>query len=471
MKKIFFNKYFIFIFSFLLMFFYLMPLPDLFYGSGDAHETWGVIKTFFSSDKYTSYVMYKGLYAFVPGVICYQLSNILNISFVLIMKVFHSLGFAYIASVGIPYIIRYLFKYDIKVWQKYLFIVMLFILENSLFVFISVDFMSLALLVMCINSLIKITNNLNINKAYYLYSGFIIGICTCLSGQFLLSALILAIYFVYLIVKRFDRKKIVLILVLFFTGFIFATGLNKVYVKTVVEPARNNGAWIPDGSFWLKFNFTSSMLITNYPMELKDNLGGTIILNEKLNVNDISSGAVLYDTPDMIKMVLRYPVIFFVRWSERFLLGILNDRYNSYPIGTIFKPIMQTFIMVTLLFVSLLLAKRNTKKVKDLLSFKNIIILCFIFSALVPCVFHVENRYFFGFRTFIIAIFCLSDFLPNLIKKLENDIKNFKFKNLVNYKINHTFVEYIIFVIVVCMLYIAIYQSAGANISMTYEIF
>lgn len=135
------SNYLLFIISFTIMLASIWNV-DLIDISVDASETWKVVKTFFSSDSYGSYVMYKGIYAFIPSIISYQFSLLFSVSEYLILKIFNALSFAYII-LGISKLIEYLFQCKVKVWQKYLFLVIFYLLEKSVFYFLSVDFMSI----------------------------------------------------------------------------------------------------------------------------------------------------------------------------------------------------------------------------------------------------------------------------------------------------------------------------------------
>lgn len=470
-KKIITNKYFIFFFAFVIMFICLLPLKDLFLGSMDSEETWGVVKTFFADDKYASYVMYKGLYAFVPGVICYYGGNLLNINPILLMKIFHSLSFAYIATIGLPYIIEYFFKKKILIWQRYLFILVILLLEYNLFAFISVDFISLAILLLCVNAIIKIKVNEKTTIPHYLYLGLILGILGCLSGQYSISALLLMLYSFYLIIKNNKKnlKKCITILIIFLLGFIVTKGLNKLYVLLVVDVLRESGAWIPTGMDWFHTGFTASMGIINSPYLLPDNLGISMITNEGLDLGVVNGGGTLFSTiPEMFNIIIHYPIIFISRWSERLYLGIVNDPYNYFPCYPFFSTFMTLALMGTMIYASLLEFKDKVKTIKDIFTYKILIVITFIFPALVPSMMgHAENRYYFGIRSLIIAVFCMSPFLPNVIGKL----KKLNFKQIKNWKINYSFIFYLIFVSFIILLYIALYQSAGPNTDFTYEIF
>ena len=123
LKMIFSNRIFIFIFAFTIMFLLLLGYKDLYGGSGDANQTWNVVTTFFKKHRTYSYVMYKGIYAFIPGVISYNLGVFFNINQFLFLKIINSLGFAYISTVGIPNLVKKLLnKKEIEIYKYYLFV-------------------------------------------------------------------------------------------------------------------------------------------------------------------------------------------------------------------------------------------------------------------------------------------------------------------------------------------------------------
>ena len=103
------SKCFMFIMATIISFCFIYQY-DLLQGL-DANETWKVIGSFFSNEKYYSYVMYKGLYAFIPGIISYYVGNLLGISTFLILKMMHALSFAYLTTIGIPFLIKNIFNY------------------------------------------------------------------------------------------------------------------------------------------------------------------------------------------------------------------------------------------------------------------------------------------------------------------------------------------------------------------------
>lgn len=474
-KKILLNKYFIFIVAFTIMFIYLLPLSDLTGGTSDAAESINVIKTFFATNKYHSYVMYKGIYAFLPGVLCYNIANCLNISWLLLMKIFHSLGFAYISTIGMPYLIEHLFNKKSTIIQKYIFILLFFIMEFENFVYISVDFCSAALLILCINSIIKIISEKETKLKRIIITGLLLGICTCLSGQFLPSAVVLIIYFLYLIIKKniYNKKTIiVLFLFLFIFSLLITKGIDKLYEAKVITPYRESGNWLPTGSEWISSGFTANMLIVNYPRMLPDNLGLGLIQKENIDYDRAYRGeAIFHSKRDMISMILKYPALFCIRWTERLYLGLINDNSNY-----VVKPrpgslLLNIIFMTTVVYAFWLECKNKFKKISNIFSFDMLIIISFILSALVPSIGHVENRYYLAMRTLILGVFCLSPYLPRVVNSIRDFFKKYKNETILNYKINYNVVTYFIFVVLSVLIYAALYQNFEPNTFFMYNIF
>lgn len=450
------SKYFAFLLAFLLMFFTVKNI-NLLSDSGDASETWKVIKTFFSKNHYYSYVMYKGIYAFIPGVISLYISKIIHVSEFCILNILNSFIFAYITVYGLPYLINYLFKNKKQsIIQVYLLIIFYYFLERSVYYFLSVDTISCALFIIMTNSCIRNINN-NFNKFLKLfYLGLLIGINLCLSGQFTISTYIILIYLIIVIIKNFKEniKKIIQILLILFLGLFITKGINEFYMRSIVYPAKDSGVWLPSGQEWIKAGYSSNILTINYPKSVPDYLSMNIVKSEDEKLlNKIIEGQFVFDTPEYIKMIIKNPVRFIVRWSERLFLGMVNDPINVY--GKLFyNNTIILEIMLMLIYSFWNIFKKTFKKFSDLLSFKFFILVAVIFSALVPSFGHVENRYYLLSRTVIIGSFFLSPTL-NVI------FKNLKSKKIISNSINYNIINCLIFMLLGTIIYYAIYQSIG----------
>ncbi len=432
--------------------------------SGDALETWKVAKTFFADDKHYSYVMYKGLYAFIPTVIDYLISTALNIPPLYIFKAFNALCFGYVAIYGIPFLVEAIHpNKKVTVWQRYLLLSLLLIFEYNINYTISVDMPSCTLFFMLCNSVIKVTRNNNLHWYNYLVLGLLFGINMCHSGQFAISTVIVvAACIIGLSYKHFKqygipriKKHIPLIasVVFIFLGFIIARLPNELYMDLVVWTAKDAGAWIPTGGEWIINGLSQNLLIINYPESLPDYLSMGMLTSEQLE--SVNAGAAIFSYSDYFKLVLQHPFEFIVRWSQRMFLGMFNDPDNTMFI-TVKHFNIYLISMAVIIYGFYDQFKARFKKYKDFISVEMAIYIGFLFSALVPSFGHVENRYFFTARCLVFGVFALSPFLNETVNSIKQKIKQ-KTIEPVNYK----FWGCVIFVLLSLIIYYAIYQSAG----------
>ncbi|MBR3660489.1 MAG: hypothetical protein IKN63_01105 [Bacilli bacterium] len=420
--------------------------------SGDASETIKVVESFFGKNIYCSYIMYKGIYAFLPGIACYFLSKITGVSMYFFWKILKSLAFAYLATIGVPFLFEKIFKNPVKVWQKYLFAIVLFILERCVFYLISVDLTSCLFLVLALNQTIKLSEKYS-HKLCFI-TGLIFGIETGLSGQFSISVYILIIYLLIQLIKktRKNLKKMGLVVIIFALGFCITKSADIAFEKLVVNNFRENGEWLPTKSDWFNHGLSFHMTFITYPANLEDKLSLAIAKNDNEDYyNFIVNGSDIYTLRHYVKMIIKHPVSFVIRWTERLFLGLVNDPINSFGIksGPIYFVVS---FMGVCLYSLIYYLKKYTKKLKDLLSFPAFVLYSVLFSAFVPSFGHVENRYYFSARVILIGVLLLSPLLPNYLKKFKD--KKVKFTN-----INMDFITCLIFVIICLVAYCALYQN------------
>lgn len=454
-KKIINSKYFLFLIMSILTFIYLFN-KDLVFGSGDAHETVKVAKSFFTDHIYGSYVMYKGVYAFVLECISYRFGLLFNISEFLLLKILKALMFSYIVTLGIPTLINDLFKYKPKKWQIIIFCIITFLLERGTVALISVDLISFFALLVSIN---WINNYLKNDKKYKLFFiGLVLGISSCLSGQYAISTYIMMIYLIVNIIIKHKKTllKMIIALLILIAGFSITKGCDIAFKNIIVENAIKEGYWIPSGKDWTIHGLSYKMTIISYPSGLKDNLGLSLAFKDNYNnYQNLLLGTDVYSFKYYFKMMVKYPIVFIVRWAERLFLGLSADPLNAYPIA--YKTIYPIVIYMGIcMYVFWYYVKNNLKKISQLVNKQSIIFYAFIFSALVPTFGHVENRYYIACRVMLSGILLLSPLITEYIRKLKN--KEIKFKN-----INTDFLTCIIFVVICLTVYCALYQSTGVN--------
>ena len=450
-KKFLSSNYFIFFISFICFVISIYNV-DIILSSGDASDTLKVVKSLLSDNIYGSYVMYKGFYAFLPGLISYIFSNLTGLSIFFLWKIFKSLAFAYIVTIGIPFMFEKIFKIKITAWQKYLFAIFLFILEKATFYLLSVDLTNTVLLILAINQTIKLTEKYSHKLCFV--TGLIYGAGTCLSGQYSISIFILIFYLLIIFIKKFKKnyKKIILVLLILTVGFCITKSVDIVFEKEVVDKCRERGDWIPSKSHWFHHGLSGQMTYITYPPSLEDKLSLAVAkADSEESYNILMNGIDAYSVRHYIKLIINHPIAFVVRWTERLFLGLIND-----PIGVFGMKSAPIWFVIPFmgicLYVLMYYLKKNTKKVKDLFSLPAFILYSILFSALVPSFGHVENRYYFTARIALIGILILSPLIPNYINKIKN--KKVKFTN-----INMELITCIIFVIICLVAYFAIYQN------------
>ena len=455
-KRIVFSKRFMFLLAFTVMFVSLYNI-DFLGGSGDAKETWSVIKTFFSKTPYASYVMYKGIYSFVPGLISYHFGQQFGLDEFLLLKVFNALMYAYLVIYGLPQICNYFFPNKFKGWQYYLLGLVLYILDRQVFYFLSVDVISCFLFVLLINVCIKLKEDKKESLSLIIFGGMLIGLNLAFSGQYSFSAMFIILYYLFIIVKRYRKKlsKMVLCLFVLIGCIAVSKGIDVYYVKTVVNPARENGAWIPNASEWVNYGYSANLLLINYPASLPDNLSmGMVKASNGEAYELIKSGGTYYNLGSYIDLIVSNPVKFIVRWCERLFLGSVNDYQNLFPNYVKHLNSLSLFIMLIFIYISYYLLTTKYKHFKDIFCLDTIILIAFLFTALVPSFSHVENRYYFTVRTLLISFPIMSSLLYDFYKKIKDKKVDFS-------EINYKILGCLLFMLLGTIIYFAIYQSKG----------
>lgn len=459
------------------MAFYLFP-TNLISSSTDAKETWEVVTTFFSSKPYHSYVMYKGFLAFIPNIALYQLSLFFELDPFFFVKLFNSMGFAYITTVGTPYFFSFIFNNKIETYKVYIFTLLIYFGIRVNFSFISVDFPSIMVMLLTINSAIRIKicekSEKRLPFIYYIYTGIIFSMCALFSGQYFPVVICILIFIIFSkIIPMFKKKeisvRICVALVCFVVGFSVINITNDYFIETRVQPIRDAGGWLPTGNEWLIFALTNNMLYakTDPPITLPDNRGKAILLKENANIESIEKGGSSYSFKQNLKLALQYPLDYIMRWLNRLFLGVSVDNNR--------RSITYLFISYTLLFLSLLTLKKKCKRLKSVLNSKLFLILALITPSLVPCLMHVEMRYFMSIQILIAGTALLSDTLWESLSFFKEFIKsitvNRKKTRVVwgELRINYSFISYIIFITLCFMLFATQYELVGPNSAILFD--
>ena len=458
------SNYFIFVVATAVMLAFTMNI-DLTSYSGDAQETWLVAKSFFSGKRYYSYTMYKGVYAFIPSVIDYNLSVFLHIPEMLFLKVTNALSFAYVAVFGIPNLIKALFKLEkVAAVKRYLVVALMVIFERNIIYYISVDMMSCMLFVLLCTAALKATQNTEKLVKNSIIVGVLFGLNCCFSGQFLISAVIVMIAFIiklFVMLKKQEniaaKKRYLNFLMsvgIVAAAYIIARLPNDIYMNLIVYPAKAKGEWIPSGHDWIINGLSANIKIINYPRCLPDKLSMSLLSEEQLSM--IDNGHLLFTIPSYFKLILRNPIVFILRWSERLFLGVYNDPHN-YIYDIAISVTGHICVMAILVFSFYDTLKMIFKKYSDIISLEFAVYIAFLFSALVPTFGHVENRYYFTMRCLIYGTFACTPFLDNAFSSVKSKFKNRKGEGV---KVGYKLYSCILFCLLSLIIYMALYQSA-----------
>ncbi|KTE93853.1 hypothetical protein AT727_02540 [Desulfitobacterium hafniense] len=469
------RKISLFTFAFILMAIYLFPHKDLISASQDAVETWQVVKTFLDPDPYHSYIMYKGFLAIIPNLIFYQLSVLLHFDQFFFLKLFNSFGFAYMVTVGIPYFFSFLFEKKLENYKIYILTIILFFGIRENFSFLSIDVSSIIVLLLTVNSVIRINNaKSRLPMIYYLYTGIIFAMCLSFSGQYLPGAVFAMLFLLFsklipIVKKKQIHFRFIIIVLCFTLGFSVINITNSYFVETRVQPVRDAGEWLPTGEEWLKFALTNNMLMSKHNPYIPDNRGEAILILEGADIHSIELGGGSYGFKEYVKLVFSYPLDFIVRWLNRLFLGISIDNVglkNSEP------HISYLFVSYSLLFLSLLTMIKHCDRVKRFLDIRTFLVFALIIPSLVPCTMHVEMRYFMSIQILIAGTALLSDTLWKPVKDLIKSAKKMKTNTrfqIGEIKISNVFMSYIIFMTLCILLIATQYELMGPDLPILFS--
>ncbi len=472
--RFFLHPYYIsFIVAFFIMANYILPHPDLIRVSSDAQSIWQTIITFHNETITSSYVLYKGFLSVYPYVWLYDLSMLMGLDMFFFIKIYHCLLFAYAAGIGMPYIISKLLSIQLKSYRNIFFVIILFFLFEFTGVFkaLMVDLPSWAFFVMAVSSVLKIEELIfNTPKWFFLFSGLVVGLCLCMSGQFFLAAFLLILFIVILLLSniRESKKKGAALLMLFmlFVGVAIPKAYDIYFEKNIVQPMRERGDWLPTGSEWLMNGMTRFLphyKSFSFP-SIPSNRGEAIIKQQEgENFTEkyefIKAGVDSYTVQEYFQLIKRNPFDFIMIWGTKMFLAISFDN------GT--ARFSHLFVSYSSLFLCFFLIYRRFKTLRDVFKLKSLIPLSFIVSIAAPVFLQIEMRYAISLQGFIIGLALLDDFIWLQIKKNIEIIKQsfktnqFGFFNIT--VIPYTLIFYLIFIIFCFLLYGSLLEISGSE--------
>lgn len=464
-----------FLLAFTIMAIYLNAFDSMVAISGDAASIWQTIKSYYTGKIVPSYVMYKGFLSVFPYVWLYQLSLFFHAGEFFFVKFYHCVLFAYIAAIGFPCLVSKLLHKNVEIWKRVVIILLLFFLWKSNYAFsqIMVDLPSLACFLLLVNSAVRLgEKGLQANKIYFIYTGLLFGLNLCFSGQYTLATICV---FIYVLIKLFpirmlrDKAMRLTMILAFFCliiGIVPPKAYNVYFEKTVVQPFRDAGEWLPTAKQWAESAFARTMFFEKSGSEVvvPDHRGAAILKDyygdqyEKM-LTFLQGGGGSYTFSEYLNISIKHPVDSISRWCNRLFLSLsLDDGRRS---------ISSLFIAYSALFTILLIIKRRCKSIKDFFSPTLFLILAFICATLPLCAIQIELRYAMALQGLIIVTAVFDDIIWDGFKSFWNCIKKGIAKRswsvISNKQFPYVFALYCICLVMCFIHYAAIYENISSN--------
>lgn len=425
------RRHWLFLIAFAGMAVFLLLSGPMNTWSSDAASIWHTIKSFYSGDIVSSYVLYKGFASVYPYVWLYQLSLLLGVGEFVFIKLYHCLLFAYVSTVGFPYLVENLLHIKAKTWRKAVLMVVLFWLwkNNRALSQLMVDLPSLAFFLLLVNSALKI-EKLNGKRSYgrYVYTGLLAGLNMCVSGQYTLPAVLVLLFIAIRTIPRKVLKEkarryfallCIVILLVSMSGVLM---VNRAFEETVTNPLREKGEWIPTGQHWVEIGFMRLLGVMRLGAGMKiPDLRGLSIAQDiygdqyEAMYELMKNGSVPLTMAQYFKLVSQYPADFLTRYSNRLFLALSPDG------GSL--SFSHLFVAYTLLFIPFLIFKKRCTSVRRFFSAKLLMVLSFLMAIAALVVLNIELRCVMQLQGLLYALALLDDTLWDGFRSFGRTVK------------------------------------------------
>lgn len=390
---------------FILMINYLLSIQDMTWLGGDSAEIWKAA----SEKAYISYIAYKGYWGIVPYRLLYGLANILDVNQFFMVKIAHSIMFAYVMVVGIPNICVYLFRKRMSLVKIFAFSIIAYYLCRREYSLISCSILNITYIVVALECCIKIaissqTDLLAKKLVYSIVGGCAVSLLFTNGGILIFSGAILAIYLLIVIVSKFvKRENTVVRSILLVATLFIGIGIIQVpeykFTKEVFKLQNEQDTQFLNSMERLRYNLTKDLSVVQPYPYIQDQKGSAILANEGINVEEITEqGENIYSYKQYIKLVYKYPMDFIIRWSTRLFIGLTvgNELYASD------SNVFILIIFYTFMFGVICILRRD-RRVENIVSLRTIMLLSIIASVAVPCITHVDMPQYLFLQVFLVG--------------------------------------------------------------------
>lgn len=407
----------LFLFAFFLLMSYISDISPISV-SGDAADIWESIKGIANGAPVGSYVMYKGMMSCYPYVWFYQLSLLFRLPEFFFIKVYHGILFAYVTTIGVPCIVKYLFKRKPKVWQIFLFCVVAFIVWKPSLALdqMIIDLPCCACFFFAVQMAVRMEEKCKGYIATVFAAGLFCGLNATASGQYSLAMICVLLFaFMQIVVRKrrdFPKRRQLFCVLTLLAAYAVPHLLNTVFMMKVVAPLIANGARIPDGNYWMERALVGLLpFVENFPF--RQNPRGYAILEGVYGSAEVAAAAITaamdtgvgWSVGEWFAAFARYPLDFLILLLDRaFMCVTVDARADN------LKHLLTGYI---LLYIALMTMVKHTQRLKSIFQRKTLLVFASLLTIAPVVVLGVELRYAISLHSLIFGTALMGPTLSN----------------------------------------------------------
>lgn len=377
---------------------------------GDSYEIWEIAKHFYDPLRNTSFVEYRGPFTFFFYNLITSVSQLIQVSDVVLFRVFSALLFALLTTYCIPYLFSYILNKRICLMERVLYSVIIYYFYSGYFLHPQTDFLAFTFLLLSINALIHASGKSQSYWWIYCIAGVLLACSIMTRLNYILSVPFLILFIVFLWKRgQHNINKLLEIMALFIVPLTLLVSSNILLNNYIDEEKSSTGNGL------LEFQLLGGLKTQKIEWNAGDYVHkGHLFFPEKrgekiLKIESIDSDYISVE--QYIDLYLKYPVDMF-SINLLHLFNAFDITYDSVYITDLRSPrVLLSMLNYSLMFLALVVI--NLKYSGWLHDKKySLLLLMSIFIPAIPSVAFIgEVRYFIPVMTsfFAISIFSLGD--------------------------------------------------------------
>lgn len=460
---------------FIMFMFWLWGRRSLMVSTGDAEDIWKTITTFYSEERYASYVLYKGFAAVYPYVWLYQAAVLLNLNELLFVIIYHSFLFTFVTVIGIPEVVSKLFRYKTSFYQRVLRPIILFVIWRPTGALdkVMVDLPSCSGFIAAACCTLKVKEAQGTKKIFWAAAGGLLcGFIANISGQYTIAAYMVLAYAIVVLGKeyRYNDNKEIIIFGLLLTLFLCVgvKGFNAIFNEKVIGPFKDQGIVINNGAWWRDRALVCMMDKGRPGITIKrgvaslENIYGEEAGKEMLQKAVLGDATAFWTPQEYLIQVCKHPIDFALQYIDRIFLALSHDLGKQSVLSLSFGYLWLWMWIVTLV--------RHYHNIGEFFSRETWFLLASLSSMIAPLVMMVEMRYALSFHAFIYGLAFLGPIIPGTGKKIREGIKMVQNNGIrwMEFRIPWGIIGGFLFVCI-CLTYMsALYAQSDLGVNMLY---